>query len=79
MLGLLLIALWPVRLTVRAPGELVPRQPVVLRTGMDGTVKALKVEPNQAVKAGQVLVELDDAGWRSRLQVAEHALATAEA
>jgi hypothetical protein len=73
------LLLWPVQLTLRAPGELVPRQPVVLRAGVDGTLRALKVEPNQPVKAGQVLAELDDAGWRSRLQVAEHALLTAEA
>lgn len=70
---------WPVTLTLRAPGELVPRHPLVLRAAVDGTVRALKVEPNQAVKAGQVLAELDDAGWHARLQVAQHALATAEA
>jgi hypothetical protein len=70
---------WPVCLTLRAPGELVPSHPVVLRAAIDGTVRALKVDPNQAVKAGQVLAELDDAGWKGRLQVAQHALATAEA
>jgi hypothetical protein len=78
-LGLVAVLCWPVTLSLRAPGELVPRQPVVLRAAVDGTVRALKVAPNQAVKAGDVLVELDDAGWHSRLQVATHALATAEA
>lgn len=76
LLGLLCL---PVHLTLRAPGELVPRQPLVLRAAVDGTVRALKVEPNQVVKAGQVLAELDDAGWHSRLQVAQQALVTAEA
>lgn len=73
------LMLLPVHLTVRAPGELVPRDPLVLRAGVDGLVRALKVEPNQVVKAGQVLAELDDAGWAARLQVAQHALRTAEA
>ncbi|WP_051378519.1 efflux RND transporter periplasmic adaptor subunit [Derxia gummosa] len=68
----------PVHLTVRAPGEIVPRDPVVLRAALDGTVRELKVEPNQFVQAGQVLAELDDAGWSSRLQVAQQALLTAE-
>jgi len=76
LLGLLF---WPVSLTLRAPGELVPREPVVLRAAIDGTVRSFKVEPNQPVKAGQVLAELDDAGWHGRLQVAQHAQATAEA
>jgi biotin carboxyl carrier protein len=73
------LCLLPVHLTVRAPGELVPRDPVVLRAAVDGMVRALKVEPNQVVQAGQVLAELDDTGWASRLQVAQHALLTAEA
>ncbi len=71
--------LMPVRLTVRAPGELVPRDPVVLRAAVDGTVRALAVQANQLVKAGQVLAELDDAGWSSRLQVSRQNLLTAEA
>lgn len=79
LVGALAVLLFPVRLTLRAPGELVPRHPVVLRAAVDGTVRALKVEPNQAVRAGQVLAELDDAGWHGRLQVAQQALLTAEA
>lgn len=77
--ALLLLAALPVRLTLRAPGELVPREPTVLRVAMEGTVRALRVEPNQAVQAGQVVAELDAAAQASRLQVARQALATAEA
>lgn len=78
--ALLLAALcFPVRLTVRAPGELVPREPTVLRATVDGMARRLHVEPNQTVKAGQLLAELDDAAAASRLQVARQALATAEA
>lgn len=69
----------PVRLTVRAPGELVPRQPTVLRATVEGMAQKLHVEPNQTVKAGDLLAELDSAAPASRLQVAQQALATAEA
>jgi len=79
LVSLLAVLCWPVALTVRAPGELVPRHPVVVRAQVDGTVRMLKVEPNQPVRAGQLLAEMDDAGWQSRLQVARQALATAEA
>lgn len=73
------VSMVPVQLTLRAPGELVARDPVVLRAPVDGTVRTLKVEPNQPVVAGQVLAELDDAGWSSRLLVAQQAMRTAEA
>ncbi|MFM2058949.1 MAG: hypothetical protein RLY71_3334 [Pseudomonadota bacterium] len=76
--ALLLLAMLPVHLTLRAPGELVPREPTVLRAALDGTVRRLLVEPNQVVQAGQVLAELDDASFASRLQVARQALVTAE-
>ncbi|MEY4752432.1 MAG: hypothetical protein RJA44_107 [Pseudomonadota bacterium] len=78
-LGLLLLALLPVQMTLRAPGELVPREPTVLRSTLDGSVRRLLVEPNQSVQAGQVLAELDDASVSSRLQAARQALVTAEA
>ncbi|WP_157991698.1 efflux RND transporter periplasmic adaptor subunit [Caldimonas tepidiphila] len=71
--------LFPVQLNVRAPGELVPREPTVLRATIDGMARKLHVEPNQFVEAGQLLAELDDAAAASRLQVALQALATAEA
>jgi biotin carboxyl carrier protein len=77
--ALLGVALLPVRMTLRAPGELVPREPTVLRVALEGTIQRLRVEPNQAVQAGQVVAELDDAAQASRLQVARQALGTAEA
>ncbi|MFM2067449.1 MAG: hypothetical protein RLZZ584_2358 [Pseudomonadota bacterium] len=77
--ALALLAAMPVHLTLRASGELVPREPTVLRAAIEGTVRRLAVEPNQVVQAGQVLAELDDASAASRLQVARQALATAEA
>ncbi len=77
--AVLLVLLLPIRLTVRAPGEIVPREPTVLRATVEGMAQRLLVEPNQVVKAGQLLAELDDAQAASRLQVARQALVTAEA
>jgi hypothetical protein len=77
--ALVVILLFPVRMTVRAPGELVAREPTVLRAAVDGMAEKLHVEPNQAVKAGQLIAVLDDAAAASRLQVARQSLATAEA
>jgi hypothetical protein len=77
-IALLTVQLIPVRLTVRAAGELVPREPTVLRATVDGMASKLHVEPNQPVRQGDLLAELDDATLASRLQVARQGLATAE-
>ena len=79
LLGLLALTWLPVHMNLRAPGELVPREPTVIRAAMEATVRRLLVEPNQTVQAGQVLAEFDDAAYASRLQVARQAVATAAA
>lgn len=79
-LALLLGAmLFPVRLTVLAPGELVPADPVVIRAPLDGVVARFHVRPNETVKAQQLLFSFDEAPIASRLEVARQALGTAEA
>ena len=45
-----LVLLTPVRLTVLAPGELVPAKPAVVRAPLDGVVDLFHVQPNQLVK-----------------------------
>lgn len=79
--GLLLLAflLFPVRLTVLAPGELVPARPAVIRAPLEGSVDRFFVAPNSRVKAGEPLFQLDLTALESRLEVARQGLATAEA
>jgi len=79
LFGMLLLGLFPVRLTVLAPGELVPASPAVIRAPLDGVIGQFHVQPNEMVKAGQLLFSFDEAPLVSRLAVARQALATAEA
>ena len=74
-----LLLVWPVRLTILAPGELVPVDPAVIRAPLDGVVAQVHVRPNQAVKAGDLLFSFDEAPIATRLEVARQALTTAEA
>jgi hypothetical protein len=76
---LLAISLIPVRLSVLAPGELVPANPAVIRSPIDGVVGRFHVQPNEAVKAGQALFSYDEANLASHAEVSLQALATAEA
>ena len=75
----LAVLMFPVRLTVLAPGELVPANPATIRAPLDGVIAAIAVRPNQVVTAGQPLFSFDQAPIGSRLNVAREALSTAQA
>lgn len=68
----------PVHLSVLAPAELVPANPVAVRAPMDGVVQRVLVKPNEAVRRGQPLFSFDNMALASRRSVAVQALATAE-
>lgn len=69
----------PIRLTVLAPGELVPTNPAVIRAPLEGVVGNFWVKPNETVKVGQPLFNFDDASLKSKLEVAQQALSGAQA
>ncbi|MQX35600.1 efflux RND transporter periplasmic adaptor subunit [Roseospira navarrensis] len=69
----------PVRLSVLAPAEVVARDPAVVRAPLDGVVRRVLVEPNEAVAQGQVLFELDRTRLAGQLAVSQTALATEQA
>src|SRR6516164_10685811 len=50
-----------------------------LSTRVSGTVRKMKVEDFDSVKAGQVLVEIDDDDYRSIVEEAKAALAASQA
>jgi hypothetical protein len=69
---------FPVRLTVLAPGELVPANAAVIRAPLDGVIGQFHVSPNQSVKAGQLLFNFDEAALTAHRDVAAQVLATTE-
>ncbi len=71
--------LLPVRLSVLAPGEIVPRDPAIIRAPLDGVVDRVAVAMNAPVAEGELLFELDTTTIRGQIAVAEKALATAQA
>ena len=74
------LALWlPVRLSALAPADVVPLKPAIVRAPLDGVVDHFTVEPNEAVKQGQLLLELDPRAIQNKLEVARQGLAVAEA
>lgn len=77
-LGLAALLLFPVRLSVLAPAELVPARPAVVRAPLDGVIEQFHVLPNQPVRKGEPLFGFDEAVMRTRLEVAHQALSAAE-
>lgn len=75
----LALALLPVHQTVLAPAEIMPRNPAVLRAPLQAVVERLLVQPNQTVKRGEPLVQLDRRELESRLESARQSLAAADA
>ncbi|WP_437883780.1 efflux RND transporter periplasmic adaptor subunit [Pseudomonas sp. LRF_L74] len=77
--GALLLAVLPVHQSVLAPAELVAREPAVLRAPLQAVVERVLVQPNQLVKAGEPLVQLDRRELESRLESARQVLTAADA
>ncbi|MDK9723004.1 MAG: HlyD family efflux transporter periplasmic adaptor subunit [Rhodospirillales bacterium] len=71
--------LFPVRLSVLAPAEIVPSDPAVIRAPVDGVIDAVAVKPSQTVKAGDVLFRLDRTSIKGKVDVASKELSTARA
>jgi hypothetical protein len=77
--GILAILLFPVRLSVLVPGELVPANPVAVRAPLEGVIQNILCRTNESVVKGQVLFVYDASIFTSKLEVAQEALRTAEA
>ena len=74
-----LAALIPVNMSALAPAEITPLRPIPVTSPMDGVVRDILVQPNQNVKADQVVAVLEDTALRNRLEVAVKALDIARA
>jgi multidrug resistance efflux pump len=77
--GIALALMFPVRLSVLAPAEVVAHAPAVIRSPMDGVIEKVHVRPNQKVAEGDMLFELDRTTLSGKLEVAKKALSTAQA
>ena len=61
----------PVPLTVLGPAEIVAVNPAIIRSPVEGVVESVSVQPNQSVKVGELLFNMDAASQRNDLAVAQ--------
>lgn len=69
----------PVHLSVLAPADVVSLEPEIVSSSIEGAISEVHVTPSERVSAGQKLFSLDDSSLASRHEVAQKALAVAEA
>lgn len=69
----------PVPLSVLAPAQVQPLEPLVVRSPLNSTVETLHVRPNQSIERGDPLLSLDDRALRTRLEVARQSLGIIQA
>lgn len=67
----------PVRLSVQAPAEVVPKDPFVVRSPLDSVIDRFHVRPNQQVKEGDILFEFDRTNLSAKHGVASKAFQVA--
>ncbi len=77
VVGLAVIALFPVQLTALAPVEVVAARPFVVAAPFSGVIDRVIVPPNGVVKAGQPVLRFDDTKLRNDLDVAAEKLEVA--
>jgi multidrug resistance efflux pump len=73
------IALFPVRMSVLAPAEVVGERPFVIAAPYDGVIARIDVAPHSQVRAGQRLMALEDVEVRNAYLQAQQRLEVARA
>lgn len=73
------ILLFPTRLTVIGTGTVTPMNPVLINAPMQGVIKSFNVTPGQKVKAGQLLLTLDKKDFESDVEVSKRDLQLTQA
>ena len=73
------VALADLAVTVTATGTVEPTNLVEISSEVSGTIKSVLVEPNDPVRKGQVLAELDTSTMEAQLDVRRASVAAADA
>ncbi len=78
-LGLIIGALFPVRMSALAPVEVVPSRPFVVSAPYSGVIAQINVAPNSPVVPGQAVLTFEDIKVRNDLQQAAQKMQVAKA
>ena len=69
----------PVRLSVLAPIEIIPQDPLIVSAPLDGVIRKIHVLPNQNIAPGDLLFQMDDTRLTGEYNVYKKAVDVAKA
>lgn len=75
-LAVVIMLLFPVRLSVTAPVEIIPQDPGVASVPYDGVVDTVLVDPGDQIEQGQIIAQMDKTALKARLANARESLNT---
>lgn len=78
-IGAVALGVYPVPMTVLAPVEVAPISPRIIAAPIDGVIESIAVNPDQAVREGESLLQMADVMLRNEFAVAEQDVRVAEA
>lgn len=76
MAAFVVFLLFPVRLSVTAPAEIVPENPGVIAIPFDGVLDTVLVNPGDKIEQGQIVAQMDKTALKARLANARESLNT---
>ena len=79
LIALLLVLMLPVRQSALAPAEVIPVDPIIVTSPLQGVVSTIHVAPNSPVSRGDLLFSLDDTTISNEHAVALRAAEVAQA
>lgn len=79
LIALVSVLLIPVSMTVLAPFEVAPIDPIIVASPIDGIIDQVLVKPNERVTKGQKLVLFNDTIFKNRLALADKEINVARA
>lgn len=77
-LACIILALFPVRLTISAPTEIIAKQAEIVTAPFDGIIEKITVEPGDVVKKEDVLVIMENQSLQAQTDMAEQEILIAQ-
>lgn len=74
LIGVAVFALFPVRLTMTAPAEIIAQDADIVTVPYDGMIETIHVQPGDTVTKGQVLATMENAALSAEMDMARQEL-----
>ena len=76
--ALLVLLVFPVKLSITAPAEIVAREAQIVTVPFEGMIGDVAVKPGDSVKAGDILVTMDQQAIQAQMDIAQQDMMVAQ-